>query len=56
MDEFDSLLDSLSVRDQFAIGALQGLLAMQDPTIPLPDSCSVTEKAYELADAMLAAR
>lgn len=55
LDLFDSLAPSAppTLRDQFAMSALQGLLANQGLYIE-PDELS--RRAYRLADAMLEAR
>ena len=47
-----TIVEVISMRDQFAMAALTGMIA--DPNGP--DYRSVPKKAYEMADAMLEAR
>lgn len=47
-----SMSETLTLRDQFAMAALTGMIA--DPNGP--DYRSVSKKSYEMADAMLEAR
>lgn len=47
-----TIVEVVSMRDQFAMAALTGMIA--DPNGP--DYRSVFKKAYEMADAMLEAR
>lgn len=47
-----SMSETLTLRDQFAMAALTGMIA--DPNGP--DYPSVPKKAYEIADAMLETR
>lgn len=47
-----TIVEVVSMRDQFAMAALTGMIA--DPNGP--DYRSVPKKAYEVADAMLEAR
>lgn len=47
-----TIVEVVSMRDQFAMAALTGMIA--DPNGP--DYRSVPKKAYEMADAMLEAR
>lgn len=56
LDLFESLAPSAppTLRDQFAMSALQGLLANQQCVSFEPDALS--RRAYRLADAMLEAR
>lgn len=56
LDLFDSLAPSAppTLRDQFAMSALQGILANQQCVSFEPDALS--RRAYRLADAMLEAR
>jgi len=50
--EYAEILLTLTLRDQFAMAALTGMIA--DPNGP--DYRSVPKKAYEMADAMLESR
>lgn len=46
----------MSLRDYFAAKAMHGLIAAVPPVRGIPLSAKVSERAYQFADAMLAAR
>ena len=52
--ECNDVGQSLTLRDYFAAAAMQGM--MSDPAAGLFELKSIAKKAYEAADAMLAAR
>ena len=49
-------MEALTLRDQFAIAALQGELASQRDGCEWANEKNLASRAYEVADAMLAER
>lgn len=49
-------METLTLRDQFAIAALQGELASQRDGCEWANEKNLASRAYEVADAMLAER
>ncbi|AZC07658.1 hypothetical protein DKE48_005985 [Acinetobacter nosocomialis] len=49
-------METLTLRDQFAIAAMQGELSAQSEYLTWANEKSLAARAYEVADAMLAER